>query len=65
LPASQAIASAWLVASVPALVSRDGAQSVLIAGIDLSGVFANANADFPVINCAGVHIDAIMRPLLD
>ncbi len=46
-------------------VSRDAAQSVLIAGTDLSNVFTDSNADFPMIDCARVHIDAIVRRLLD
>lgn len=46
-------------------VSRDGAQSVLIAGTDLSNVFTDSNAGFPMIDCARVHIDAIVRRLLD
>jgi aspartate racemase len=46
-------------------VSSDGAQSVLIAGTDLSNVFTDSNAGFPMIDCARVHIDAIVRRLLD
>ena len=45
-------------------VTRDGAQTVLIAGTDLSSVFTENNAGFPMIDCAGVHIDAIVRHLL-
>jgi aspartate racemase len=45
-------------------VDRDGAQAVLIAGTDLSTVFTEANAGFPLIDCARVHIDAIMRRLI-
>ena len=45
-------------------VARDGAQAVLIAGTDLSTVFTESNAGFPMIDCAGVHIDAIVRHLL-
>jgi len=40
-------------------VSSDGAQSALIAGTDLSNVFSDSNAGFPMIDCARVHIDAI------
>jgi len=47
------------------LVSSGGAQSVLIAGTDLSNVFTESNAGFPMIDCARVHIDAIVRRLLD
>ena len=46
-------------------VSRDGAQAVLIAGTDLSMAFTESNAGFPMIDCARVHIDAIVRRLLD
>jgi aspartate racemase len=45
-------------------VARDGAQSVLIAGTDLSSVFTESNAGFPMIDCAAVHIDAIVKRLL-
>jgi aspartate racemase len=46
------------------LVKRDGAQSVLLAGTDLSMVLNESNAGFPTIDCAGVHIAAITRRLL-
>jgi len=46
-------------------VARDRAQSVLIAGTDLSMVFTESNAGFPMIDCARVHIDAILRRMLD
>lgn len=42
-------------------VKRDGAQAVLLAGTDLSGVLTQANYDFPVIDCARIHIEAIVR----
>jgi aspartate racemase len=45
-------------------VTRDGAQAVLIAGTDLSTVFTESNAGFPMLDCARIHIDAIMRRLL-
>jgi aspartate racemase len=45
-------------------VARDGAQAVLIAGTDLSMDFTESNAGFPMIDCASVHIDAIVRRLL-
>jgi aspartate racemase len=44
---------------------RDRAQSVLIAGTDLSMVFTESNAGFPMIDCARVHIDAIVRRMLN
>ena len=46
-------------------VARDGAEAVLIAGTDLSTVFAESNAGFPMLDCAHVHIDAIVKRLLE
>jgi aspartate racemase len=46
-------------------VTRDRAQSVLIAGTDLSMVFTESNAGFPMIDCARVHIDSIVRRVLN
>lgn len=46
-------------------VTRDGAQAVLLAGTDLSMVFGESNAGFPAIDCARIHIDAIVKRLLD
>ncbi|HUL86871.1 MAG TPA: amino acid racemase [Pseudolabrys sp.] len=48
-----------------AFVARDRAEAVLIAGTDLSMVFTENNAGFPMIDCARVHIDAIVRRMLD
>jgi len=45
-------------------VTRDRAEAVLIAGTDLAMVFTESNAGFPMIDCARVHIDAIVRRLL-
>ena len=47
------------------LVKRDGAESVLLAGTDLSMVLNEENAGFPTLDCAGEHIKAITRRLLD
>jgi aspartate racemase len=49
----------------PTFFTRDRAQSVLIAGTDLSMVFTESNAGFPMIDCARVHIDAIVRRMLN
>src|SRR5439155_5357190 len=46
------------------LIKRDGAESVLLAGTDLSMVLNEENAGFPTLDCAAVHIAAITRRLL-
>jgi aspartate racemase len=47
------------------LITRDGAESVLLAGTDLTMVMNEDTAGFPTIDCARVHIEAIVRRLLD
>jgi aspartate racemase len=46
-------------------ITRDGAQAVLLAGTDLSIALNESNAGFPAIDCARVHIDAIVKRLID
>jgi aspartate racemase len=46
-------------------IARDGAQAVLLAGTDLSIALNETNAGFPAVDCARVHIDAIVKQLLD
>jgi aspartate racemase len=46
-------------------IARDGAQAVLLAGTDLSIALNENNAGFPAIDCARIHIDAIVKRLLD
>jgi aspartate racemase len=45
------------------LMKRDGAEAVLLAGTDLSTVMSEADAGFPTLDCAGVHIAAITKRL--
>jgi aspartate racemase len=45
-------------------IARDGAEAILLAGTDLSTVFNENNTDFPAIDCARIHIEAIMRRLI-
>jgi len=47
------------------LIRRDGAEAVLLAGTDLSMVMDEHSAGFPTLDCAGVHIAAITKKLLD
>jgi len=55
---------AALTAMAKRLCDRDRVAAVLLAGTDLSLVFNENNTDFPNLDCARVHIQAIMhRPL--
>jgi aspartate racemase len=42
-----------------------GAQAVLIAGTDLSPLLAESDVGVPVLDCARIHIDAIVRRMAD
>jgi aspartate racemase len=41
-------------------IERDGAQAIVLAGTDLTLVFNEANTDFPSVDAARVHLDAIV-----
>ena len=42
---------------------RDGVEAIVLAGTDLNLVFNATNTDFPAIDCAQAHIDAIVEQL--
>ncbi|MGE0421561.1 MAG: aspartate/glutamate racemase family protein [Reyranellaceae bacterium] len=50
-----------LTAMARTLIDRDGAQTIIFAGTDLSLLFDDTNTDFPVVDCAQLHIEAILR----
>jgi len=43
------------------LQRRDGVEAILLAGTDLAVIFDEETAGFPCIDCARVHIDAIVE----
>jgi aspartate racemase len=43
------------------LTERHGLDAMLLAGTDLSPVFAQHPPDFPAIDCAAIHVKAIAR----
>jgi aspartate racemase len=45
------------------LIDRERLDAILLAGTDLSLVFSPGNTDFPHVDGARVHIDAIMNKL--
>jgi aspartate racemase len=47
------------------LQKRDGIETILLAGTDLTVIFDEANAGFPCIDVARPHIDAIVERLID
>lgn len=43
------------------LIDRDGVKAIIFAGTDLSLLFDAASTSFPAIDCAQLHIEAILR----
>ncbi len=47
------------------LISRDRVEAIILAGTDLALVFNESNTDFPHLDCARLHLDAITRRALE
>jgi aspartate racemase len=43
------------------LIQRERLEAIVFAGTDLALLFDQSNTTFPVIDCAQLHIDAIMK----
>ncbi len=53
-----------LTALASTLQDRDRVDTILIAGTDLALLFNEDNTDFPHVDCAAVHLRAILKELL-
>jgi aspartate racemase len=47
------------------LMERDRVEAIILAGTDLALVFNERNTDFPHVDAARVHLDAMLRRALD
>jgi len=43
------------------LLHTSGAQAIMLGGTDLALAFNERDAGFPIVDCAGIHADAITR----
>ena len=43
------------------LLGNQGVEAIMLGGTDLALVFNEQTTDFPLIDCAGIHADAIAR----
>ncbi len=48
-----------------ALLRRDGVDAILLAGTDLTLLFDDTNTSFPSVDCAALHLRAILHQLFD
>jgi aspartate racemase len=46
------------------MIDRDGVEAIVIAGTDLSLAFDEESAGFPALDCARVHLDALVEAML-
>ena len=53
-----------LTALAHTLLKRDGVDTIILAGTDLALLFSGTNIDFPYIDCATLHLQAILNELL-
>ena len=47
------------------LMEREGVEAVILAGTDLALLFNDGNTDFPHLDCARLHLNAIVQRALD
>jgi aspartate racemase len=43
------------------LVAEQGVEAIMLGGTDLALVFNEQNSEFPLVDCAGIHVDATVR----
>jgi aspartate racemase len=53
-----------LAALARTLIARDGAEAIVLAGTELALVLNEENAGFPAVDCARLHLDAILRRMM-
>ena len=46
--------------AIDALLSEAGAEAIMLGGTDLALAFDEATAGFPLVDCASIHVDAIV-----
>jgi aspartate racemase len=54
-----------LTALANTLLRRDAVEAIVLAGTDLSLLFTDANTKFPYLDCAALHLKAILKLLLN
>ena len=54
-----------LTALANTLLRRDAVEAIVFAGTDLSLLFTGANTEFPYLDCAALHLQAILKLLLN
>jgi aspartate racemase len=48
-------------AAVQRLLKDRGVEAIMLGGTDLALIFNDQTTDFPLVDCAGIHVEAIVR----
>ena len=43
------------------LISQGGVEAIMLGGTDLALVYQEGQTRFPIVDCAAIHVDAIVR----
>lgn len=43
------------------LLKEGGVEAIMLGGTDLALIFNDQTTDFPLVDCAGIHVEAIVR----
>jgi aspartate racemase len=54
-----------LTALADTLRHREGVDAIIMAGTDLTTIFNEGNTPFPYVDCAALHLERIVKGLLD
>ncbi len=52
-----------LTALAQTVLKRDGVDAIVLAGTDLAVLFNDSNCDFPCVDCAALHLRAILKEM--
>jgi Asp/Glu/hydantoin racemase len=44
-----------------AMLKENGAEAIMLGGTDLALAFSQQDTAFPLVDCAAIHVDAIVR----
>ena len=55
----------FLTGLAKSLIKREKLDAIILAGTDFVSLFNGSNTDFPAIDCAGLHIRAILNRLFE
>jgi aspartate racemase len=43
------------------LLKDRGVEAIMLGGTDLALIFNDQTTDFPLVDCAGIHVEAVVR----